>query len=113
MACEMINVNVKGLQNFLEFDRNSKPRKVVVASSISAYGWYPATKFNSPDYIPVDESHPCRPKDMYSATKRMQELMLITYYKQYSVPAVALRLTAVVGPHGREEVVVGVNLLRA
>jgi UDP-glucose 4-epimerase len=51
--------------------------------------------------MPVDEEHPCRPRDMYSTSKRMQELLALTYYHQYQVPATALRLTAVVGPRGR------------
>ncbi|MDO8685139.1 MAG: NAD(P)-dependent oxidoreductase [Clostridiales bacterium] len=98
---EMINVNVNGCLNLLEYARKSKSGRVVIAGSISAYEWYPATKFNPPDYMPVNEEHPCRPKDMYSTTKRMQELLAITYYKQYGVPTVVLRLTAVVGPRGQ------------
>ncbi|GAF99984.1 unnamed protein product, partial [marine sediment metagenome] len=48
-----------------------------------------------------DEKHPCRPKDMYSTTKRMQELLALTYYYQYKVPITILRLTAVVGSGGK------------
>jgi nucleoside-diphosphate-sugar epimerase len=98
---EMIQVNVSGLQNILEVTRRLKVQRFVLASSISAYEWYPATKFNPPDYLPVDEDHPCRPKDMYSTSKHMQELLALTYFHQYDVPVVILRLTAVVGPAGR------------
>jgi nucleoside-diphosphate-sugar epimerase len=98
---QMIQVNVTGLLNLLEFARKTEVRRFVAASSISAYEWYPATKFNPPDYLPVDENHPCRPKDMYSTSKRMQELLLQTYHCQYGLPTAALRLTAVVGPQGR------------
>ena len=52
-------------------------------------------------YLPVDEKHPCRPKDMYATTKRMQELLALTYFHQYQVPTTILRLTAVVGPGGK------------
>ena len=97
----MVDTNVYGCLNLLEAARRIKPKKFVFASSISAYEWFPATKFNPPDYLPVDEDHPCRPKDMYSATKRMQELLVRTYYWQYKVPAVGLRVTAVIGPDGR------------
>ena len=75
--------------------------RFILASSISAYEWYPATKFNPPDYMPVDENHPCRPQDIYSTTKRMQEELSLTYYYQYSLPVTVLRLTAVIGPYGR------------
>lgn len=98
---QMVKVNINGCQNVLEFARESKVKRFVLASSLSAYEWYPGTKFNPPDYLPVDEKHPCRPKDMYSTTKRMQELLAMTYYYQYEVPVTILRLTAVVGPGGK------------
>lgn len=97
---EMIEINIKGIQNILEFCRKSNIKKFVLASSISAYGWYPATKFDLPDYLPIDEKHPCRPKDMYCTTKFMQELLAMTYYYQYKVPVTILRLSPVVGPKG-------------
>lgn len=98
---QMVRVNVNGCLNMLEYARITKVKRFALASSISAYGWYPATKFNPPDYMPVDENHPCRPKDMYSTTKRVQELLAIDYYYQYGVATTVLRLTAVVGPCGR------------
>jgi nucleoside-diphosphate-sugar epimerase len=98
---QMVRVNVNGCLNLLEYARRSKAGRFVLSSSISAYEWYPATKFSPPDRMPVDEEHPCRPRDMYSTTKRMQELLALTYYHQYQVPVTALRLTAVVGPRGR------------
>ena len=99
--CEMMNVNVTGLLNMLEWATAHPVNRYVLASSCSAYQWYPATKFNPPKYLPVDEEHPCRPKDMYSSTKRMQELLAMTYYHQYQIPTTTLRLTAVVGPGGK------------
>ena len=98
---EMVKINVNGCENLLECARRMPVKRFVLASSISAYEWYPATKFNPPDYMPVDEEHPCRPRDMYSTTKRMQELLALTYFHQYHVPSTILRLTAVVGPRGR------------
>jgi len=98
---QMVTVNVLGLTNMLVYARDTEVKRFVLSSSISAYEWYPATKFNPPDYMPVDEDHPTRPKDMYSSTKRMQEILAMTFYHQYGVPVTALRLTAVVGPGGR------------
>lgn len=98
---QMVSVNVDGLQNMLQYAVRSKAQRFVLSSSISAYEWYPATKFSAPDYLPVDEEHPCRPRDMYSTTKRMQELLALTYWHQYRLPVTVLRLTAVVGPRGR------------
>ncbi|RPI86260.1 MAG: NAD(P)-dependent oxidoreductase [Chloroflexi bacterium] len=98
---QMVQVNVNGCLNMLELARRMGAKRYVQTSSISAYEWYPATKFNPPDYMPVDENHPLRPKDMYSSTKQIQEILAMTYFHQYGVPTTVLRLTAVVGPHGR------------
>jgi nucleoside-diphosphate-sugar epimerase len=98
---EMVQVNVVGTTNILNYARMISPQRVVIATSLSSYGWFPATKFEEPLYLPVDEEHPCRPKDMYSVTKRIQELLAETFYNQYGVPTVCLRLSAVVGPKGQ------------
>ncbi len=98
---EMVTVNMLGLTHLLVHARDAGVKRFVLSSSISAYEWYPATKFVPPDYMPVDEKHPARPKDMYASTKRMQEELALTFYHQYGLPVTALRLTAVVGPGGR------------
>jgi len=99
---EMVRVNINGLQNILDLALEKKVKKFVLSSSVSAMGWYPPdTKFEKPDYLPVDEKHPCRPKDMYAATKNMQEILAFTYYHQYKLPLTALRLTLVIGTEGR------------
>ena len=98
---QMVTVNVLGLTHMLVYARDIGAKRFVLSSSISAYEWYPATKFSPPDYMPVDEEHPARPRDMYSSSKRMQELLALTFYHQYGLPTVVLRLTAVVGPGGR------------
>ena len=69
---QMVSVNVVGLNHMLVYARDIKVKRFVLTSSCSAYEWYPATKFNPPDYSPVDENHPTRPKDMYSSTKRIK-----------------------------------------
>jgi nucleoside-diphosphate-sugar epimerase len=98
---QMVTVNMLGLTHMLVYARDKQVKRFVLTSSCSAYEWYPATKFNPPDYIPVDEEHPKRPKDIYASTKRMQEILAMTFYYQYGLPTTALRLTAVVGPGGR------------
>jgi len=98
---EMVTVNVLGLTNMLVLARDMAVKRFVLSSSISAYELYPATKFSPPDYMPVDEEHPKRPRDMYSTSKRAQELVALTFFHQYDLPVSVLRLTAVVGPGGR------------
>lgn len=98
---QMVTVNALGLTNLLVYARDTSAERFVLTSSISAYEWYPGTKFDPPDYIPVDEEHPTRPKDMYASTKRVQEILALTFCHQYGLPVTVLRLTAVVGPGGR------------
>jgi nucleoside-diphosphate-sugar epimerase len=98
---QMVDVNITGLTNMLVLARDMGPHRFVLTSSISALEWYPGTKFSPPDYMPVDEEHPARPRDMYSSTKRMQEILALTFYHQYGLPVTVLRLTGVVGPEGR------------
>ena len=98
---QMVTVNLLGLTHLLIYARDTDVKRFVLSSSVSAYEWYPATKFAPPDYMPVDEEHPTRPKDTYASTKRMQEILAMTFYHQYGLPVTALRLTAVVGPGGR------------
>lgn len=97
---QMVDVNIVGLTNMLRMARKSNVRRFVHSSSISAYEWYPATKFRPPLAMPVKESHPCRPQDMYATTKLMQEQLVTTYQHQYELETAILRVTAVIGPDG-------------
>lgn len=98
---QMVTVNLVGLTNLLVYARDTQVQRFILSSSISAYEWYPATRFRPPAYMPVDEEHPTRPKDMYASTKRAQEILALTFFHQYQLPVTILRLTAVVGPDGR------------
>lgn len=98
---EMVQVNLVGLANVLKHARDMAAERFVLTSSISAYGWFPATQYEAPLYQPVDEEHPIRCKDMYSSTKRMQEILGLTFCHQYRVPVSVLRLTFTIGPRGQ------------
>lgn len=97
---DMVATNLQGLANMLTYARDTKAGRFVLTSSVSAHGWYPGARFHPADYLPVDEGHPTRPEDMYSSTKRMQEILGLTFYHQYGLPVTALRLTVVAGPAG-------------
>lgn len=98
---DMVTTNLLGLAHMLVYARETRPGRFVLTSSVSAHGWYPGAEFHPADYLPVDEKHPTRPQDMYSSTKRMQEILGLTFYHQYKVPVTVLRLTVVAGPAGR------------
>lgn len=95
------DVNVGGLINLLECCARAKTRKVVFASSAATYG--------TPQYLPIDESHPQRPESPYGITKMVSEHYLRFYAAQHGVQFTALRYGNVYGPrqdpHGEAGVV--------
>lgn len=50
-----------------------------------------AAVFGEPEYVPVDESHPCQPVNPYGMSKHMVELMLRDFDRAYGLRSVALR----------------------
>ena len=64
--------------------------KVVFAGSRGQIG--------EPIYLPVDESHPAEPTDIYGINKLAAEKYLLLYGKVYDFPVVSLRLNNVYGP---------------
>lgn len=55
-------------------------------------------QIGEPNYLPVDESHPTNPTDVYGANKLAAEKYLFLYGKAYGFPVTALRLNNVYGP---------------
>lgn len=50
-----------------------------------------AAVFGEPEYVPIDESHPCQPVNPYGMSKHMVELMLRDFDRAYGLRSVALR----------------------
>lgn len=50
-----------------------------------------AAVFGEPEYVPIDESHPCKPVNPYGMSKYMVELMLRDFDRAYGLRSVALR----------------------
>lgn len=65
--------NIDTVSNALFAACASGVRKVVYASSQSVLGLPTAPTVITPDYLPVDEAHPCRPIDGYSLSKLIGE----------------------------------------
>ena len=70
-------------------------RRVVSASSFSAYG-FPFQRLPTvPDYLPIDEDHPLVPQDPYGLSKVVGEEIASAYVRRGAGQAVSLRLTRV------------------
>ncbi len=78
--------------SFLESlkDSNARPKKIIVASSMSVYG-DPRTS------DPISEDHPVRPASVYGLTKFDQESLVRIYGDMLGVPTVALRFFNIYG----------------
>jgi len=73
----------------LEWCKQKKIPRFIYSSSMSVYG--------DPDYLPVDESHPLKPKTFYAAGKASAE-SYIKLHQTLGINTTILRLFSVYGP---------------
>jgi nucleoside-diphosphate-sugar epimerase len=75
-------------------------RRVVTMSSEAVLGWAPGAyeKLVMPDYLPIDENHPCRPQDCYGLSKVAAEAIAQSYTAKCGMETVALRPPWIVSP---------------
>ncbi len=88
---EILAINVQGTQHVLEAARQAKARMVILASSLCAVGLPESVDDHELDYLPLDESHPCRPRHTYDLTKRINEIQADAFTRMYGIPTVCLR----------------------
>jgi len=96
---EYFRVNVMGTWNVLQAAREAGIGKVVVASSISASGIGEIRESFPPEYLPIDERHPCRPVHAYGVSKRVIEQVARSFVDGGGMSVICLRPTAVMFPH--------------
>jgi len=82
-------LNVLSLQNVLEACRISGKKKIVFPSSAAVYG--------ITEDLPIKESFPLNPTNIYSWHKMICERMIQAYQKNYGIQYVILRLFNVYG----------------
>lgn len=73
-------------------------RKVVFASSISAYGNAYSPDVTVPLYAPVDEEHPLLNRDAYGLSKEVDERTGLMFHRRTGMSVVALRFHWVSAP---------------
>ena len=83
------NVNINGRYNLLEIAREYKLKRVVVPSSIAAFG--PETpQFNTPQETVL------KPRTMYGVTKVAGELLCDYYFRKFEVDCRGLRYPGII-----------------
>ena len=104
---EMIRVNVLGTWNVLHAARELGIRRVVMVSSETVSGVVNITNVpqSKPDYLPIDERHPLRPRETYATSKQLGEVMAESFARRGDIEIVVLRPTLILMP-GWEEYVV-------
>ncbi|MEM0017195.1 MAG: GDP-mannose 4,6-dehydratase [Candidatus Korarchaeum sp.] len=88
-----LETNVIGTLNALEMARKLDSAKFVYASSVAVYG--------EPVKLPIDESHPTNPSNLYGLSKLMGEQVAMRYMEDHGIKVVSLRYFNVYGPRMR------------
>jgi UDP-glucose 4-epimerase len=86
-----VEVLIDGTFNVLEAATQAKVRRVVAASSASAYGM-------AEEFPTAENHHPYNNRTIYGAAKVFNEGMLRSFHEMYGLPYVALRYFNVYGP---------------
>lgn len=89
------NTNVALTYNVLKVAADLGVSRVVIASSISAYGFLYGPMDWTPDYLPVDENHGCRPVDSYGLSKVVGETVADSFVRSHDMRIVSLRFPGV------------------
>jgi nucleoside-diphosphate-sugar epimerase len=89
------NSNVALTYNVLKAASDMAVPRVVIASSISAYGFLYGPASWTPDYLPIDENHPCRPVDSYGLSKIVGETIADSFARRDGMTIVSLRFPGV------------------
>jgi nucleoside-diphosphate-sugar epimerase len=89
------NNNVSAVYNVLKVAADLKIGRIVIASSIAAYGFLYARKMPEPKYLPLDEEHPCQPTDSYGLSKVVGETIADSFVTQMDASVSSLRLPGI------------------
>lgn len=92
---ETFSNNVTATYNVLKVASDMGAKHVVIASSVAAYGFLYALRTWIPDYLPLDESHPCRPQDPYGLSKLVGEQIAECFVASSDIKVASLRLTGI------------------
>jgi UDP-glucuronate 4-epimerase len=91
-----VTTNVLGTQTLFEVMQKHNVKRMVFASTSSAYG------VNTPAPFTEDVAAD-RPVSVYAATKRAGELFAYSYFVQYGIETTCLRFFTVYGPWSRPD----------
>ena len=95
--------NVQGAWVALQAAEEAGVKRFVIASSDSVFGF----SYNPPDwpprFLPVDETHPTRPTECYSLSKKVTETIAESFAARRAMEVLAIRPSHIVFPRGYGE----------
>ena len=94
----VFGTNVTATANILLAAEAAGVRRFVYASSQSALGLAYATKITAPDFVPVDETHPCRPLEGYGLSKQVGEQLCAVVAGRAAMACMSLRFPVIWAP---------------
>jgi len=103
-ASPFINTNIKGTQVLLDAARKLKIAKFIHISTDEVYGEIPNGKFC--------ENSPIKPNSPYAASKAAADLLVQSYIRTYSFPAIIIRPSNNYGPWQYPEKLIPLAILR-
>ena len=87
---EIFSVNLTGTANVLEAAQNATIERVIFFSSMEVLGIFRGER--APDYLPIDDAHPCYPTSTYAKSKAAGEKLC---HKIKDSTTICLRLPGV------------------
>ncbi len=102
----VFRTNIMTLYNVLEAAVTLSIGRVVFASSVSVLGLPFFYRPLSPQYVPVDESHPQLPQDPYALSKSLGEQMAEAFTRRADITIVSLRFPWIHTPQSFKEQIV-------
>jgi UDP-glucose 4-epimerase len=85
--------NIEMTSNIVKAITVNKLRKLVYLSSVDSLGLFKGE--GTPDYLPIDEDHPTRPKSFYGKHKLASESLLSELCRNYDTNVCVLRTPAI------------------
>ncbi len=97
---ETMKSNVMGTYYLVDAARRLGVKKIVMATSyfVLGIGFRLSGKSFMPEYLPIDENHPCMPEETYALSKLIDEEILKAFSRGYGMKTIALRLLGVYYP---------------
>jgi nucleoside-diphosphate-sugar epimerase len=93
---EIMEIGLQGTWHVLEAAQEAQVQRVVYFSSVNALGIFMGQA--APDYFPIDDEHPARPRSPYGIAKRLAEEMCHFFTANTGITTICLRPPAVYLP---------------